>query len=61
MTDVVDVAEAVSEVAPVLADGAHLFWETPFSEYTVNEGLLLLIFLAGFLWLIIWFFRGGGF
>lgn len=56
-----DVVEAVSELTPALVDGAHLFWETPFSEYTVSEGLLLLIFLAGVLWLMIWFFRGGGF
>lgn len=59
MTDVVDIAEAVSDLTPALADGAHLFFETPFSEYMVSEGLLLLILLAGFLWILIWLFKGG--
>ncbi len=55
----VDMIETVSELTPELVSSAHLFWETPFSEYTVSEGLLLLILMAGFLWLIIWFFKGG--
>lgn len=53
-----DVMETVAELTPEIVSDVHLFWETPFSEYTVSEGLLLLILLAGFLWLIIWFFRG---
>lgn len=54
-----DTIETVAELTPELVSDAHLFWETPFSEYTVSEGLLLLLLLAGFLWLIIWFFKGG--
>lgn len=54
-----DVIETMTEFAPEIANDAHLFWETPFSEYTVNEGLLLLILLAGFLWFIVWLFKGG--
>lgn len=53
-----DMIETMADLAPEIVSNAHLFWETPFSEYTVSEGLLLLIFLAGFLWLIILFFRG---
>ena len=59
MTDIVDIPEMVSDLTPALTDGAHLFFETPFSEYTVSEGLLLLILLAGFLWFPIWLFKGG--
>lgn len=47
------------ELAPEVADAAHLFWDTPFSEYTVSEGLLLLIALMGFIWILIYFFKGG--
>lgn len=53
-----DMLETMTELAPEIVSEAHLFWDTPFSEYTVNEGLLLLILLAGFLWLVVWFFRG---
>lgn len=53
-----DMIESVPELAPELVSDVHLFWETPFSEYTVSEGFLLLFLLLGFLWLIIWFFRG---
>ncbi len=54
-----DVMETITELTPEIVSDAHLFWETSFSEYTVSEGLLLLIFLAGFLWLVVWFFKGG--
>ena len=54
-----DTIETMAELTPELVSDAHLFLETPFSEYTVSEGLFLLILLAGFLWLIIWFFKGG--
>lgn len=53
-----DMIESVPELAPELVSDVHWFWETPFSEYTVSEGFLLLFLLLGFLWLIIWFFRG---
>lgn len=59
MTDFLNAADVVSDLTPALADGAHLFLETPFSEYTVSEGLLLLILLAGFIWFLIWLFKGG--
>lgn len=59
MTDIVDVPQIVSELTPALTEGAHLFFDTPFSEYTVNEGLLLLILVFGFICFIIWLLRGG--
>ena len=60
MTDIVQTAsELVPELSDAVSSGVHLFWETPFSDYTVSEGLLLLLLLVGFLWLIISFFRGG--
>lgn len=55
----IDMIETVGELTPELVSDARLFWETPFSEYTVSEGLLLLILLVGFLWLVISFFKGG--
>ena len=54
MTDIL--TEGISEE---IVTGARLFLETPFSEYTVTEGFLLLFLLAGFACTIIWFFKGG--
>lgn len=46
-------------LAPVVETGARLFLTTPFSEYTVTEGFLLLFLLAGAVWLCVHFFKGG--
>lgn len=46
--------EIISEVVEV----SRPFLTTPFSDYTVTEGFLLLLFLFGFILLIVWFFRG---
>ena len=45
------------EIIEPVAESVRLFLETPFSEYTVEEGFLLLFFLAGFVRLLIWFFK----
>lgn len=47
------------EIVPAAAEAARLFLTTPFEEYTVTEGFLLLFFLAGVVLLCIWFFKGG--
>lgn len=60
MTDILtDVLQDLPAEAEEIIIGARLFLETPFSEYTVTEGFLLLFFLGAFLCLIIWFFKGG--
>lgn len=60
MTDILtDVLQELPSEAEEIITGARLFLETPFSEYTVTEGFLLLFFLGAFLCLIIWFFKGG--
>lgn len=61
MTDILTdvLPELPAAVSKEIATGARLFLETPFSEYTVTEGFLLLFFLGAFLCLIIWFFKGG--
>lgn len=41
-----EIIETLEVVADTSADGLRLFLTTPFSEYTVTEGLLLFIFLA---------------
>lgn len=45
--------------SPTIEVVARLFYTTPFSDYTVIEGLLLLGLIAGFIWLCVHFFRGG--
>lgn len=52
-------SELPAEVSGAASDAARLFWETPFTEYTVTEGFLLLYLLVGFIGLIIYFFKGG--
>lgn len=52
-------SELPAEVSDAASDAARLFWETPFTEYTVTEGFLLLFLLVGFIALIIYFFKGG--
>lgn len=47
-----------TELIPA-ADAARAFLSTPFEDYTVTEGFLLLFFLAGFICLCVWFFKGG--
>lgn len=46
---------AITEQGP---DAVRLFLHTPFSEYTVTEGFMLLFLLMAFGLIIIWFFRG---
>lgn len=41
-----EIIETLEVVVDTSADGLRLFLATPFSEYTVTEGLLLFIFLA---------------
>ncbi|MTQ97473.1 hypothetical protein GMD88_10715 [Pseudoflavonifractor sp. BIOML-A6] len=48
-----------TELIPAATEAARAFLTTPFEDYTVTEGFLLLFFLAGFVWLCIWFFKGG--
>lgn len=51
--EVLDAASSSQEltetIEEVVDQEAHLIMDTPFSEYTVTEGLLLLIFLFTFL------------
>lgn len=51
--EVLDAASSSQEltetIEEVVDQEAHLIMDTPFSEYTVTEGLLLLIFLFSFL------------
>lgn len=37
--------EPSPEPSPEPTPAPHLFWDTPFSDYTVTEGLLLLLFV----------------
>lgn len=43
----------MNEVLEVVQSSDHLFLDTPFTEYTVTEGLLLLLVLAVFFRLLI--------
>lgn len=47
------------DVVPAATEVARAFLTTPFEQYTVTEGFLLLFFLAGVVWLCIHFFKGG--
>ena len=49
----------IDDLTPAVTETARLFLSTPFEEYTVTEGFLLLFLLAGFVWLCIQFFKGG--
>lgn len=49
----------VEAVTAAMSELPRLFLDTPFSDYTVIEGFLLLFLLAGFIVLIFWFFKGG--
>lgn len=53
-----DMALISEEVVAEVVEAPRLFLTTPFADYTVTEGFLLLLFLFGFVLLIIWFFRG---
>lgn len=60
MTDILldvpmEAAEAVEGATEILRP----FLTTPFTDYTVTEGFLLLFLSAGFCVLMIWFFKGG--
>lgn len=37
--------DSTPEPSPEPTPAPHLFWDTPFSDYTVTEGLLLLLFV----------------
>lgn len=37
--------DSTPEPSPEPSPAPHLFWDTPFSDYTVTEGLLLLLFV----------------
>ena len=47
------------DILDPIVESARLFLETPFSEYTVVEGFLLLLFLALFVRFLIWLFKEG--
>lgn len=49
----------IDEIAPAVTETARVFLTTPFEEYTVTEGFLLLFLLAGVVWLCVQFFKGG--
>lgn len=49
----------IDEITPAVAETARAFLSTPFEEYTVTEGFLLLFLLAGAVWLCVHFFKGG--
>lgn len=50
------------ETVPDVVETARAFLTTPFSEYTVTEGFLLLFFVAGVVLLCVHFFnKKGGF
>ena len=44
--EIMTVESEVVEVVGEVVEDPRLFLETPFSEYTVSEGLLLSLFLA---------------
>ncbi|MCD8017395.1 MAG: hypothetical protein LUE97_06325 [Oscillospiraceae bacterium] len=51
--------EASTEETTETTEDAHLFLETPFSDYTVTEGLLLIIVLLVFLSAIVKLLKEG--
>lgn len=51
--------DILAPVVETVEVGARLFLTTPFEEYTVTEGFLLLFLLAGVIWLCVQFFKGG--
>lgn len=59
MTDYLLSPDTLAVAAEGVTDAARLFLTTPFVEYTVTEGFLLLFMLFGCCLLIIWFFKGG--
>lgn len=48
-----------TEIIPTVTEVTRAFLTTSFEEYTVTEGFLLLLLLAGFIWLCVQFFKGG--
>ena len=54
----IPVVDVLPDVAEEVVEVPRFFLTTPFTDYTVTEGLLLLLLLCGFVWLIVWFFRG---
>lgn len=53
------IEEEVLETVETSADAARLFLTTPFEEYTVTEGLLLLIVLLAVVSICIKAVKGG--
>lgn len=59
MTDYAFSPDTLAVAAEEVTDAARLFLTTPFTEYTVTEGFLLLFLLSGFCVLLAWLFKGG--
>lgn len=51
--------DILAPIAETVETGARLFLTTPFEQYTVTEGFLLLLLVFAFIWLIVQFFKGG--
>lgn len=49
--------EATPEPTPEPTPPPHLVWDTPFEDYTVTEGLLLLVFVLLALCVVLWVFK----
>lgn len=54
-----DILEPISDFMEPAMETGRAFLTTPFEEYTVTEGFLLLFFILGFIWLCTRFFKGG--